>query len=167
MMKASSIAACPVPTEQQPINEYKGLKESACFRHAALGLRHYLMIITWVWSLGWLLCSPLAAGSFSLTRQPARLFLSSAAGASFVLLLVLLRFYLGWTYIYNRLSNTTIVYEESGWYDGQSWTKPEEILLRDRLVATYQIQPILYRLKLTFALLALAVCGGILIWMLL
>ena len=27
----------------------------------------------------------------------------------------------------------TVPYEESGWYDGQVWIKPPEILIQDRL----------------------------------
>ena len=30
----------------------------------------------------------------------------------------------------------TVPYEESGWYDGQIWIKPPEILLQDRLIGT-------------------------------
>ena len=35
----------------------------------------------------------------------------------------------------------TVPYEESGWYDGQIWIKPPEILLQDRLIGTYEIYP--------------------------
>ena len=43
----------------------------------------------------------------------------------------------------------TVSYEESGWYDGQVWVKPPEILLQDRLVGTYEIYPGLLRLQST------------------
>ena len=45
----------------------------------------------------------------------------------------------------------TVPYEESGWYDGQVWIKPPEILLQDRLIGTYEIYPGLKRLEKTFA----------------
>lgn len=41
----------------------------------------------------------------------------------------------------------TVAYEESGWYDGQVWVKPPEILLQDRLIGTYEIYPGLQRLE--------------------
>ncbi len=43
--------------------------------------------------------------------------------------------------------NSTITYEESGWYDGQTWVKTNEILLQDTLVGTYEVLPIMYRLR--------------------
>jgi len=47
----------------------------------------------------------------------------------------------------------TVPYEESGWYDGQIWIKPPEILLQDRLIGTYEIYPGLLRLQYTLAFL--------------
>ena len=43
----------------------------------------------------------------------------------------------------------TVPYEESGWYDGQIWIKPPEILLQDRLIGTYELYPGLLRLQFT------------------
>ena len=65
-----------------------------------------------------------------------------------------LRLYLGWNYIYNRLMEATVPYEESGWYDGQIWIKPPEVLIQDRLIGTYEIYPGLSRLHLTLILLS-------------
>jgi hypothetical protein len=47
----------------------------------------------------------------------------------------------------------TVPYEESGWYDGQVWIKPPEILLQDRFIGTYEIYPGLQRLEKTFVFL--------------
>lgn len=78
--------------------------------------------------------------------------------------LALLRLYLGWSYIRDRLLNETVFYEESGWYDGQYWPKPPEVLTRDRLIVSYEIQPILRRLQRSFGcLIGLFCCGGI-VW---
>jgi hypothetical protein len=114
--------------------------------------------------LAWLVGGPVAAASFVPGKYPLRFFLSGAAGAGFLLALALLRLYLGWSYVRDRLVSQTVVYEESGWYDGQSWTKTPEILLRDRLVVTHQVQPILRRLQRTFAVMALLLLAGTLIW---
>jgi hypothetical protein len=163
-MQEGPVSACPVPEEQQPLNEYQELKESAFFRSAASDLPQYLKAIAWVWGLAWLVGGPVAAASFAPGKYPLRFFLSGAAGAGLILALALLRLYLGWSYVRDRLLQETIFYEESGWYDGQTWTKPPEILTRDRLIVSYQVQPILKRLKRTFRILILFVCGGSLIW---
>ncbi|NJL41493.1 MAG: CGLD27 family protein, partial [Leptolyngbyaceae cyanobacterium SM1_4_3] len=76
----------------------------------------------------------------------------------------LLRLYLGWIYGARSPVKGNYLYEESGWYDGQTWTKPEEVLQRDRLIVTYQIQPILQRLKRTFGLLVLVFLSGSFVW---
>jgi len=77
---------------------------------------------------------------------------------------VLLRLYLGWSYVCDRLSQETIGYEESGWYDGQTWTKPPEVLSRDRLIVSYQVQPILQRLQRTLGIIAILIISGSLLW---
>jgi hypothetical protein len=43
--------------------------------------------------------------------------------------------------------NATVSYEESGWYDGQTWVKTNEILIQDRLVGTYEVLPVMARLR--------------------
>jgi hypothetical protein len=163
-MMESSVSICPVPTEQQPINEYQELKESWFFRWVMLDWRGYIIKLAWVWGGSWLIAGPVAAASFAPNRHTVQFLLCGAAGASVFLALALLRLYLGWFYVSDRLLKETIFYEESGWYDGQTWTKPPEILTRDRLIVSYQIQPILQRLKRTFGILALFFCGGSLIW---
>ncbi len=90
--------------------------------------------------------------------------LSGAAGASVGVVLVLVRLYLGWFYIGDRLKSPSVFYEESGWYDGQIWTKPQEVMGRDRLIVTYEIKPILQKLQFTFAGLAGIFLIGSIVW---
>jgi ABC-type uncharacterized transport system auxiliary subunit len=71
---------------------------------------------------------------------------------------------LGWSYVSDRLTSPTIFYEETGWYDGQNWSKPPEILTRDRLIVTYQVHPILQRLQKTSGLLALVLLISFIVW---
>jgi len=161
----SSAPVCPVPTEQQPINEYQELQESWFFRWATLDLQSFIKPIIILWLVSWLVSGPVAATSFHVTQHPAQFLLFGAAGAMVIPFLALLRLYLGWAYVCDRLSKATIFYEESGWYDGQEWTKPEEVLQRDNLIVHYQLKSLLQRLKLTFgAIAALFILGGIL-WM--
>jgi ABC-type uncharacterized transport system auxiliary subunit len=60
----------------------------------------------------------------------------------------LLQSYLACIYVYDRLMTSTISYEESGWYDGQTWVKSKEILLQDRLIGRYELEPKIRRLKI-------------------
>jgi hypothetical protein len=145
----SSLSDCPVPLEQQPIQQYEELQNSCFAGWAKLELPKYLRNLGWVWLIGSLLVSPVAGASYTPSKHLGMFLLSSVLGGEILLALVLLRLYLGWRYVQSRLSQETIVYEESGWYDGHSWTKTPEILARDRLIATYEIQPILRRLQQT------------------
>lgn len=163
-MMESSVSVCPVPFEQQPINEYQELKDSWFFSWATLDWRSYATKMAWIWGWSWLIAGPVAAASFNPGKAPGEFILSGAAIASLFMGLALLRLYLGWLYVRSRLQNPKVFYEESGWYDGQFWTKPPEVLTRDRLIVNYQVQPILQRLKRTFGLLALLFCIGGIIW---
>jgi hypothetical protein len=42
---------------------------------------------------------------------------------------------------------SVITYEESGWYDGQTWIKSKEMLVQDRLIGTYELLPKIEKLK--------------------
>jgi Conserved in the green lineage and diatoms 27 len=160
----SSAPVCPVPAEQQPINEYQELKESWFFRWAMLDLRGYLKPIVLLWGVSWLIAAPVASVSFPLVKYPVQFFLSGAAGAMIIPSLALLRLYLGWIYICSRLSQAAVFYEESGWYDGQVWQKPEEVLQRDRLIVTYEIRSSLRRLRLTFMVIASLLLANGMVW---
>ncbi|HBB32754.1 MAG TPA: DUF1230 domain-containing protein [Cyanobacteria bacterium UBA8803] len=163
-MREFSVSSCPVPAEQQPINEYQELTDSWFFSWVRLDWRGYIMKLAEVWTGSWVIAGPLAAASFAPQKQPLQFILAGGGGALVFVALTLLRLYLGWSYVRDRLFRETIVYEESGWYDGQTWTKPPELLTRDRLMVSYQVQPILERLKQTFAILVLFVFIGSLIW---
>lgn len=163
-MIESSVSNCPVPTEQQPLNEYEELKSSWLFRDCSLNWHKYITKIAWIWSLWWLVAGPVAAASFHPHKNTAQFILSSAAGASVGVVLALVRLYLGWSYVQERLISPIIFYEESGWYDGQTWTKPVSVLTRDRLIVTYSIKPIMWRLQITFAGLAVLFVTGTIVW---
>jgi len=55
----------------------------------------------------------------------------------------------GWSHVKQRLDSPKIFYEESGWYDGQTWEKPEADLAKDRLLVAYEIKPVMTRLQKT------------------
>jgi len=162
---STSSSFCPVPKEQQPINEYQELQNSWFFGWAKLAPVKYVIKLIWVgfWSL--LVTAPLAEASFPAAKYPIQFSIWAIGGSLVFIALAAIRLYLGWIYIKNRLDREAIFYEESGWYDGQTWQKTPEILARDRLLASYEVQPILNRIQLTLVtLLGLVGFGTVLLW---
>lgn len=160
---ADSPVPCPVAKEQRPLEEYKQLERSWFFSWPSRGQ------LTLIRSLGvaWLLTLPLglvvASGSWSLKDHQLRI-----AAAAFTLslglpLLLLLRQWLGWSYVNRRLVSEKVEYEESGWYDGQVWEKPLAWRQQDLLVARHQVGPVLLRLRqgLLWILLLMGVGTGL------
>lgn len=151
---------CPVPPEQRPIQEYQQLCSSWFFAWASgsgLDLARPLAV---AWLLALLPALLIASGSFALRGQPSLLVINSAVLALVLPLLLLVRQWLGWTHLRQRLQAESVVYEESGWYDGQVWIKPEAWRERDLLVARHQVAPVLQRLRRgTWLILLLALAG--------
>jgi hypothetical protein len=160
-------SVCPVPEEQQPVNEYQKLKESWLFSWVTLDLPQYLKKLTWVLVISWIISGPVAAASFPPETNPIRFFLAGGGGALMLLILVWLRLYLGWIYVRSRLLNNQVFYEETGWYDGQIWAKTPEALTKDRLIVDYQLKPILLRLRRTFSVFLILIILGLLLWIIL
>ncbi|MGF1494881.1 MAG: CGLD27 family protein [Microcoleaceae cyanobacterium] len=164
-MRKTSASICPVPLEQRPVNEYMELREAWLFSWVTLDWGPYLKKLVWVWVLSWIVCGPLAAASFSPREHLLQFLLAAGGGSSFVLTLFVIRLHLGWTYVQSRLKSPTVFYEESGWYDGQTWVKTPEFLAQDQLILSYQVQPLLQRLQKTLCGLALFLVTGGLSWL--
>ena len=156
-MNQSAIEFCPVPREQQPQYEYQQLQDSWFFSWVSLQPQSYIIKILGLAAGLLAIAAPIAAASFPPTEHPLKFILTSLGGSGFLTTLFLVRLYLGWSYLRDRLYKAKISYEESGWYDGQIWEKPQAMLDRDRLIVTYEIQPILRRLQKTF--LAIGILG--------
>jgi len=145
---------CPVPFDQQPLNEYMSLKRSLLFSWSISSQKSfvygliYIFIVIFVFSS----CIFILFASFN---NLINLFLSNLLIYNSVLFLLLVRLYLGWSYVVKRLLSATIFYEESGWYDGQIWVKTSEYLIQDRLVGLYEIMPFIARIKYTLLLVVL------------
>lgn len=140
---------CPVPDEQQPLNEYMALKEAFVFRWATLKVWTYIKVLITIWAGWWIVSAPIAAVSFSPSRHLPEFLCVGAIGATVGLFLPLVQILLGWRYVKDRLQSPTVFYEETGWYDGQTWEKPEPELLKDRLLVSYEVQPIVNKIKLS------------------
>ncbi|WP_320676914.1 CGLD27 family protein [Prochlorococcus sp. MIT 1300] len=150
-------STCPVPKDQIPLEEYLQLKRSWFFSwptEAKKQLNQNLII-------SWLLILPLSFivsnGSYNLKGDINSLILTSISYSFLLPILLLLRQLLGWRHLYNRLREETISYEESGWYDGQIWEKPQSWIEKDSMIAEYEIKPILDKLKysMTYFILSL------------
>lgn len=137
---------CPIPREQQPINEYQTLKNSFFFCWPCKHIKIYLLylFITFLFGLFFVFVF-----NFNIPFFVFDLLLNGLIAGNLLLLLDLIRNYVGWHYIGKRLLSATIFYEESGWYDGQLWVKSNEMLIQDRFIGMYEIKPILNRLKYT------------------
>lgn len=145
-----------VPYDQRPVNELTHLRESPMYTWAELSNSDYAKkLATLFLAVSSILGGPISAQTFAPGEQPLECFLSTASSGLVVVLLAVLRVYLGWSYVGNRLLSAVIPYEETGWYDGQIWAKPPEVLARDRLLGLYVVKPALGRLKST-----LLGCGG-------
>ncbi|CAO2816700.1 unnamed protein product [Amaranthus hypochondriacus] len=158
---------CPVPLDQQPINEYQNLSTSFPFSWASGDFVEYsCRLLATGLAFALLVGLPVSwFGSIGSDHDPINLFLGSVSSGLFVVTLSVLRMYLGWAYVGNRLLSATVEYEETGWYDGQIWVKTAEVLARDRLLGSFQVKPVLSRLKNSLVILAISlfVCVALLI----
>ena len=116
--------SCPVPPEQRPLEEFQQLSTSWFFSWP-VGDEPFLarsLAISWIMVLP--VCLLVASGSWALKQDPPRLIVAGAVSALVLPLFLLMRQWLGWTYVMKRLLSESVDYEESGWYDGQTWEKP-------------------------------------------
>ena len=144
---------CPVPFDQQPLNEFYSLKKSCFFSFFGFKLSRYLYSLFSIGMISILLFMPLIIKNIKFSWK---LFILDELFCTIIFLsLVLTRLYLGWSYIISRLFSASIFYEESGWYDGQIWIKTPEMLTKDRLIGTYYVLPLLDRIKWTFIILGI------------
>nr|YP_009237369.1 hypothetical protein [Wildemania schizophylla]AKS28416.1 hypothetical protein [Wildemania schizophylla] len=155
---------CPVPNEQQPANEYTSLKNSWFFCWPTLSSKSYNKKITGTLLINCLLISPILLSIFPVTKLPIKFFFSEFITSSVMTGLILIRLYLGWSYVVKRLMSATVFYEESGWYDGQIWVKPSEILLKDRVLGLYEVFPVLNKIKNTLSLLSIIISAPVVLF---
>ena len=79
-------------------------------------------------------------------------------------LLITIKLYLGWNHVFKRLISERIEYEESGWYDGQVWTKPLVLKEKESLIATIEVKPILKNLVQIFSMISVIALSGIILF---
>ena len=144
---------CPVPLNQRPLNEFNSIRNSWIISWPFLERIIFYRKLTFSWLIITPVCLTISYGSDYLKNNIFELILLSLTASIFFPVLLLIRQWLSWLYIYKRLNSENIEYEESGWYDGQTWEKPIDWRAKDLLIAQHQIKPILNHLKVIIVLL--------------
>jgi len=153
---------CPVPQNQRPINEFNSIRNSWIISWPFLERNIFYRKLIFSWLFITPVSLTISYGSDYLKNNIFELiFLSFTASVAFPIL-ILIRQWLSWVYIYKRLNSEKIEYEESGWYDGQTWEKPISWRAKDLLIAQHQIKPILNHLKVIILLLISIIISSLL-----
>ena len=153
---------CPVPKNQRPINEFNSIRNSWIISWPFLERNIFYRKLMFSWLFITPVSLTISYGSDYLKNNIFELiFLSFTASVAFPIL-ILIRQWLSWVYIYKRLNSEKIEYEESGWYDGQTWEKPISWRAKDLLIAQHQIKPILNHLKVIILLLISIIISSLL-----
>jgi hypothetical protein len=155
---------CPVPIDQRPINEYNSLKASVFFFWTTKSIKSYIQNIMLFTIPVYLLTYLLVDTSIYNSEIPLNGLLYTIAFGSILVGLSFLRVYLGWIYVYDRLINASVSYEESGWYDGQTWIKSPADIIQDKLIAKYKLLPIIHRIKASL-IIFFSTCALMLIYL--
>ena len=144
---------CPVPPDQRPLNEFNSIRNSWIISWPFLekSIFYRKLILSWFFITP--ISFTISYGSDYLKNNIVELAFVSLTASIVLPILLLTRQWLSWIYIYKRLNSETIEYEESGWYDGQTWEKPIEWRAKDLLIAQHQIKPILNHLEMIILLL--------------
>uniref|UniRef100_A0ACD5U0A4 Uncharacterized protein n=1 Tax=Avena sativa TaxID=4498 RepID=A0ACD5U0A4_AVESA len=154
---------CPVPPEQRPVNEYEALAASLPFSWAAGDLKVYCSRLAFT-GAAFAIFVGLPVAAFGGRGDAVHLALGATGSGILAVTLAVVRMYLGWAYVGNRLLSATVEYEETGWYDGQIWVKTPEVLARDRLLGSFSVKPVLNRVKFTLVGLAVSLTLCILLY---
>ena len=149
---------CPVPKYQRPLTEYNDLKNSFTFSWTKQESYSFGKTLTIFLVILIFFTSVIVTTNHDWEKDEVTSLVQISSSALGIFTLWILRLYLGWRYIYNRLMNATVTYEESGWYDGQTWIKTNEVLIQDRLVGTYEVLPIIDRLRLVILISIMVMC---------
>ena len=153
---------CPVPLNQRPLNEFNSIRNSWIISWPFLERNIFYRKLMFSWLFIIPVSLTISYGSDYLKNNIFELiFLSFTASVAFPIL-ILIRQWLSWVYIYKRLNSEKIEYEESGWYDGQTWEKPISWRAKDLLIAQHQIKPILNHLKVIILLLISIIISSLL-----
>ena len=154
---------CPVPTEQQPTNEFVELSKSVIFSWPKTKKSLILVLIKF-WVCSFLIFLVISSGSIFFKTSLLKYILLSLFCSLSIPLLLSIRLYLGWNHVFKRLTSEKVEYEESGWYDGQVWIKPLVLKEKESLIASIEVKPILKNLIQIFSIILVIALSGILLF---
>ena len=154
---------CPVPIEQQPTNEFIELSKSSIFSLPKTKKSLITSLIKF-WVGSFFLFIIISSGSVYFKTSLLKYILLSFFSSLSIPLLIIIRLYLGWKHVFKRLTSERVEYEESGWYDGQVWTKPLVLKEKESLIASIEVKPILKNLIQIFSIISVLALSGILIF---
>ena len=146
--------SCPVPKEQRPIQEYMELVQSNFFNWPILAEVLFRQKLIKIFLSFFIISLSLSNLFFNQNQLTIKFLLINSVITIILIWLIIIKLLLDWNYIKQRLYNSTVFYEESGWYDGRIWIKSKNILIQDRLILTYQVLPAIKILNNTFKLLS-------------
>nr|QUE30044.1 Ycf36 [Erythrocladia irregularis] len=144
--------SCPVPFEQQPLEEYNSLILSSFFSLPAKQDTLYLGFLVFCLSTFNILICLLFFSIDIIKYNDFQSIIEISLTIDIVFLLYIVQLYFSWAYVSKRLLSSTVFYEESGWYDGQIWVKTADVLMHDRLIAMNVSIPLMKKIKLSIFL---------------
>ena len=152
---------CPVPSEQQPTNEFIELSKSKIFSWPK-SKKSLIFALIKFWIGTFIVFLVISSGSIYFKSSILKYILLSFFSSLAIPLLISIRLYLGWNHVFKRLNSESVEYEESGWYDGQVWLKPLALKERESLIASNEVKPILKNLIQIFSIISVLALSGIL-----
>jgi len=154
---------CPVPSEQQPTNEFIELSKSNFFSSPKTKKSLILLLIRF-WIGAFVLFLVISSGSIYFKTSILKYILLSFFSSLSIPFFVSVKLYLGWNHVFKRLNSEKVEYEESGWYDGQVWIKPLVLKEKESLIASIEVKPILKNLIQIISIISVLALSGILIF---
>ena len=154
---------CPVPSEQQPTNEFIELSKSKIFSWPK-SKKSLIFALIKFWIGTFIVFLVISSGSIYFKSSILKYILLSFFSSLAIPLLISIRLYLGWNHVFKRLTSEKVEYEESGWYDGQIWIKPLVLKQKESLIASNEVKPILKNLIQIFSIISVLALSGILLF---
>ena len=154
---------CPVPREQQPINEFTELSKSIIFSWPKTKISLIFVLIKF-WFGAFFLFLLISSGSIYFKTSILKYVLLSFFSSLSIPLIISIRLYLGWNHVFKRLNSERVEYEESGWYDGQVWIKPLVLKEKESLIASIEVKPILKNLIQIISIISILALSGVLLF---
>ena len=154
---------CPVPSEQQPTNEFIELSKSKIFSWPK-SKKSLIFALIKFWIGTFIVFLVISSGSIYFKSSILKYILLSFFSSLAIPLLISIRLYLGWNHVFKRLNSEKVEYEESGWYDGQVWIKPLVLKEKESLIASIEVKPILKNLIQILAIILILALSGIMLF---